>query len=174
MTSRRGLCFGGLPAVFLSICVAGPWSLQAAETRLIGQYELNPGVIEPERVTVTLHLRLFNPGTETLEGLELRLGDSLLVGEFLATFPDVTIPRGGTLDIERQVVIPPREHELWLGGGRPKLYLMTTDAEGVPRPQRIELSRERLGNVSAGTSEASGPVNMQNIQQTQPDGSERP
>lgn len=174
MTPVQSSTLIGLTAVVLSICAAssGRCEVQAAETRWIAQYDLGPSLVEPEQITITLRLRLLNPGTEALQGLELRIEDSLLVGEPVATFDDLTIPPRGTLDLERRVALPPREHELWIRGGRPKLYLVTTDADGFPQPQRVELSRERLDAapvVSGGDSP--GPVNLQ---QAPPADEERP
>lgn len=158
-------------SAILLACLVGPPTSATDEPHLVAVYDLGASQVESERVTVALHLRLFNPAAERLENLELRIGDSVLVGEYFATFRAVSIPPGATVDIRHVVAIPHQEHELWLAGGRPKLYLVETDSEGFPRTRRIRLWRERLDDPQTVVEDSPGPVH---IEQKQPGAAERP
>ena len=162
---------GLLSTVALCVLAVSSSSLPAGDIHLVARYDLGASQVEPAGASVALRLRLINPTTEALVNLELAIADSLFVGEHLATFRAVTIPAGGTVDIERNVAMPSREHDLWLAGGRPKLYLITTDEEGFPRPQRVELLRERLESMPAQLNDPPGPVRIQAVQ---PDGGSQP
>jgi hypothetical protein len=161
---------GFFSTVLCFFAVSGS-SLLAGDVHLVARYDLEASQVEPDRASAALHLRLINPTSQPLVNLELAIADSLFVGEYLATFRAVTIPPGGTVDIERDITMPLREYELWRAGGRPKLYLITTDEEGVTHPQRIELLRERFESAPPQANDPPGPVR---IQPAQPGGGGQP
>jgi|SRR6267378_218899 len=106
-----------------------------------GFYRTSDVSVSGETASLTLTVRLFNHSSMDVANATVVLRDWIIPSRNYASFPNVNIPAGKTVQLSGTFQVPQREYQSWQQGRQPTVIIEYMDISGNKVRRLIELAR---------------------------------